>query len=266
MNKERVRRIISYSKKNSLTIASLVKKIYAYAGLDGESEILNTIQIAREVFNKKGFLVLEIPFIDDEIGALSYRGEGLGYVVINTSLPKVNVHFALAHELYHVFFGIHDFTSKVEFSDDYYEQEEEYAANLFAGIILMPEISFIRMYTKYIQESNNDILDTIIKLISYYQAPYTSVLIRCFELGLFDIEKASDSIFQVSKELIRQKLEDLWIDTTIMDPSLKNDYSHLLKLIDRFGKECVDDELINQRTLDMVIENIQTLYSKIGRK
>ena len=44
-----------------------------------------------------------MPFADDEIGALCYRGDGLGYVVVNTSLPRVNVNFAIAHEIYHVF-------------------------------------------------------------------------------------------------------------------------------------------------------------------
>lgn len=34
-------------------------------------------------FRKKGFLVFQMPFADDEIGALSYRGDGIGYVVIN---------------------------------------------------------------------------------------------------------------------------------------------------------------------------------------
>lgn len=73
-------------------------------------------------------------FADDEIGALCYKGDGLGYVVINTSLPKVNTNFAISHEIYHVFWGENEFVSKVEFSDDhYYEHEEEYAANLLLG-------------------------------------------------------------------------------------------------------------------------------------
>ncbi len=46
-----------------------------------------------------------MPFNDKEIGALSYKGDGLGYVVINTSLPRVNSNFAIAHEIYHVFFS-----------------------------------------------------------------------------------------------------------------------------------------------------------------
>ncbi len=51
-------------------------------------DLLNILQIVRSPFQKKGFLILEMPFADDEIGALCYKGDGLGYVVINTSLPS----------------------------------------------------------------------------------------------------------------------------------------------------------------------------------
>ena len=143
MNVERLRKIISYSESDREEIDSKVKRFCSFAGIEYDSDLLNILQIVRSSFQKKGYLVFEIPFADDEIGALCYRGDGLGYVVLNTSLPKVNVNFAIAHEIYHVFFGSEEFVSKVEFVDDhYYEHEGEYAANLFAGMLLMPEVSF----------------------------------------------------------------------------------------------------------------------------
>ena len=87
--------------------------------------------------------------------------------------------------LYHVFYQKSDFRTKVEFSNNhYYEHEEEFAANLFAGMLLMPEASFRFMYTKFKDESKNDEKDTVIRLMNYYQVPYMAVLIRCYELGL----------------------------------------------------------------------------------
>ena len=97
----------------------------------------------------------------------------------------MNTNFAIAHEIYHVFWGENEFVSKVEFSDDhYYEHEEEYAANLFAGMLLMPEISFRRMYLKFKEESDSNEVDTIIRLMAYYEVPFMAVLIRCLELRL----------------------------------------------------------------------------------
>ena len=176
MNIERLRKIIAYSDKNHDEIYSMIKRFCSFAGIEYDSDLLNVLQIVRSSFQKKGFLVLEIPFADDEIGALCYKGDGLGYVVINTSLPKVNTNFAIAHEIYHVFWGENEFVSKVEFSDDhYYEHEEEYAANLFAGMLLMPEISFRRMYLKFKEESDSNEVDTIIRLMAYYEVPFMAV-------------------------------------------------------------------------------------------
>lgn len=64
---------------------------------------------------------MEIPFADKEIGALCYKGDALGYIVLNTSLPKVNVNFAICHELYHVFYQESEISSKAEFANNYYE-------------------------------------------------------------------------------------------------------------------------------------------------
>ena len=166
MNVELLRKIIAYSDKNREEIYSMVKRFCAFAGIEYDSDLLNVLQIVRSSFQKRGYFVFEMPFADDEIGALCYRGDGLGYVVVNTSLPRVNVNFAIAHEIYHVFFGESKFVSKVEFADDhYYEHEEEYAANLFAGMLLMPEVSFRRMYSKFKDESCGNEVDTIIRLM-----------------------------------------------------------------------------------------------------
>ncbi|MBR1478230.1 MAG: ImmA/IrrE family metallo-endopeptidase [Lachnospiraceae bacterium] len=185
MKIDRLRTIIAYSDKNREEIDSMVKRFCSFAGIEYDSDLLNILQIVRSSFQKKGYLVFELPFADDEIGALCYKGDGLGYVVLNTSLPRVNVNFAIAHEIYHVFYGSDEFVSKVEFADDhYYEHEEEYAANLFAGMLLMPEVSFRRMFSIFKEESDGDVSETIVRLMSYYQVPYMAVLIRSLELEL----------------------------------------------------------------------------------
>jgi hypothetical protein len=34
-------------------------------------------------------------------------------------------------------------------------------------------------------------------------------------------------------------------------------------LVERFGKECIQDSYLNERTLKKVMKNMQTLYSEI---
>lgn len=135
MNIERFRKIIAYSDASREDMEAKVKNFYSFAGMSSDKEVLNIMQIVRPSFQKKGYLVFEIPFADKEIGALCYKGDALGYIVLNTSLPKVNVNFAICHELYHVFYQESEFSPKAEFANNYYEHEEEFAANLFAGML-----------------------------------------------------------------------------------------------------------------------------------
>ncbi|MDO4265507.1 MAG: ImmA/IrrE family metallo-endopeptidase [Eubacteriales bacterium] len=267
MNIERLRKIIAYSAKNQEDIASLVKKFCSVSEIEYDSNLLNILQIARSAFEQKGFLVLEIPFADDEIGAVCYKGDGLSYVVLNTSLPKVNINFAIAHEIYHVYFQRREFVSKVEFSDDhYYEHEEEYAANLFAGMLLMPEISFRRMYAKFREESAGDKLNTIIRLMSYYQVPYMAALIRCIELGLWASNTLTEQFLNVGRAQIKEKLNELWLDESIMEPTNRDDYSRLEMIVERVGREYIQDAYINERTLEKVLLYMREIYGKINKR
>lgn len=264
MNIERLRTIIAYSDKNREENYSMVKRFCSFARIEYDSDLLNILQIVRSSFQKKGYLVFEMPFADNEIGALCYKGDGLGYVVLNTSLPRVNVNFAIAHEIYHVFYGSDEFVSKVEFVDDhYYEHEEEYAANLFAGMLLMPENSFRRMFFKFKEESCGDEAETIIRLMSYYQVPYMAVLIRSLELELIARNEVREDSFNIERDLIKQKLTDLWLDESIMEPSGKDDYVHIESLVTGFGKEFAQDGYINERTVRKALKNMRELYAKI---
>jgi len=222
------------------------------------------LQIVRSSFQKKRYLVFEMPFADDEIGALCYRGDSLGYVVLNTSLPRVNVNFAIAHEIYHVFFGSEEFVSKVEFFDDhYYEHEGEYAANLFAGMLLMPEVGFRRMYSKFKDESDRNEIGAIVRLMSYYQVPYMAVLIRCLELGLIAGNAKLDELFNIDRDQVKHRLTELWLDEDIMEPSLRDDFLNIEALVGRFGREFIEDKYINERTVSKALENMRELYVKI---
>lgn len=264
MNVERLRKIIAYSNNNREEIYFCVKRFCSFAGIEYDSELLNILQIVRSSFKKKGYFVFELPFADDEIGALCYKGDGLGYVAVNTSLPKVNVNFAIAHEIYHVFFGGDEFVSKVEFANEhYYEHEEEYAANLFAGMLLMPEISIRRMYAKFKDDSGENESDTIIRLMSYYQVPYMAVLIRCLELNLLTDNTLPISLFNFDRVQIKKKMAELWLDEDIMEATNRDDYAHIESIVEKMGRDYIEEGYINERTLKKVLHNMRGLYTKI---
>lgn len=264
MKIERLRKIIEYSIANRADIESKVKNFYSFTGISSDKDVLNILQIVRQIFRRKGFLVLEIPFADSEIGALCYKGDALGYILINTSLPKVNVNFAVCHEIYHVFYQENEFKSKAEFANEhYFEHEEEYAANLFAGMLLMPEANFIQMYRLFKDESKGNEQDTIVRLMNYYQVPYMAVLIRCYELDLPGTNGVLEELLDADRESIRNKFIELWLDESILEATKKDDFQHLEADVRRLGNEYIQDAYLNERTLKKVLQNMRTLYSEI---
>jgi len=266
MDINRLRKIIEYSALNGDEIDRSVRRFCAYAGMNRDHDVLNLMQIVRPSFRDKGYLVLEIPFADHEIGAFCYKGDALGYVVINTSLPKVNVNFAVCHEIYHVFFQGNLFGSKIELANDhYYEHEEEFAANLFAGMLLMPETSFRFMYHKFKSESEGNERDTIIRLMNYYQVPYMAALIRSYELGLPDTDSISEELLSVDREEIRARFVELWLDDSILEAARKDDSVRMEAVVRRVGDEYIRDGYLNERTLKKVLQNMRVLCSDIKK-
>lgn len=266
MNIERLRKIIEYSHANRENMEMKLNEFYNFAGMNNCQEMRNIMQIVKVSFFNKGFLVLEIPFADKEIGALCYKGDAIGYIVINTSLPKVNVNFSICHEIYHVFFQKSEFKSKVELvNDHYYEHEDEFSANLFAGMLLMPETSFRFMYNKFLLESHGERLDCIVKLMNYYQAPYMAVFIRCLELELLETT-VSEELINMSYDKIREKFIELWLDESVLDATKKDDYAHIETIVQQLGNEYIRDSYLTERTLKKVLQNMKVLYQNIKEK
>lgn len=267
MDIQRLKKIIVFSMDNRDEIERQVRDFYSFSGMNQGNDVLDIMQIVRPSLEKKGYLVFEMPFADREIGALCYKGEALGYVVLNTSLPKINVNFALCHELYHVFYPKHNDKTKVEFANDrYYEHEEEFSANVFAGILLMPKENFSVMYTKFLAQTGENLKATLVCLMNYYQVPYMAVLIRCLELGLLEEGEILQELLEVSTDEIRKYLAELWLDERILDASRRDDFVHMETLVKRIGAEYIKDHYLNERTLTKVLQNMKQLYEQIREK
>lgn len=263
MNIDRFKKIVEYCQTNSQDIEYKIRNFYSAMNIYSDTGVRDVLLSVREAFLRRGFIFFEMPFADDEIGALCYKGDGLGYVVINSSIPKVNSNFAVAHEIYHVFFQESKFESKIEFANDhYYEREDEFSANAFAGYLLMPENGFREMFEKFKSESK-EIFDVICKLMNYYQTPYMATLIRCCELRLIEMKDMSGELMFAGKDCIADKFSELWLDVKILEPSHRDDLANVEGLVKQVGKGFVAEEYINQRTLDMVLANMDTLGRQI---
>lgn len=127
----------------------------------------------------------------------------------------------------------------------------------------MPESSFRQMYRVFLEQSDNDELSTIIRLMNYYQVPYMAALIRCYELELTQKWTQTQQLIALDKETIKEKLESLWLDSTILDASNKDDYNALEKWVQLVGAQFQQDGYLNERTLYQAVLNMRSLYKEI---
>ena len=104
MKFEKFQSIVKFNCKQQEYIADKVRDFYFKMGVNYEKDLLNIMMIVRPVFRKKDYIVLEMPFKDEEIGAICYKRDSIGYMILNSALSKVNENFALAHEIFHVFY------------------------------------------------------------------------------------------------------------------------------------------------------------------
>lgn len=267
MDFKKFRKIISNNKKNKDLVNRKLKEFYNEANMENEDDLLDIMQISRAVISKNGYLLAEIPFKDIEIGAICFSGDGSKYVLLNSSLPRVNVNFSLCHEIYHILYQYHSFKESAELymNENYYDHEEEMIANHFASCLMMPESKFIKMFNKFEQESeeSKSEIQTIVKLMNYFTAPYMAVLIRCYELELLKDGGSLKKLLNTTGEQISVEFDMLWLNTELLKGSKNDDFEKLLALVNKKGEYLVSRELMRKTELERIKNNMRKLYQEI---
>lgn len=267
MRFDKFQTIVKFNNENQENIASRVRDFYFKMGMNYEKDLLNIMTVVRPVLRKKDYLVLEIPFQDREIGAICYKGDGSGYMILNSGLAKVNENFALAHEIFHIFYQDKLLGRKIELymSEHYLEDREEMNANLFAGILLMPTPSFREMFQKFTTEQSEGDSDITIfcKLMSYFEVPYMAALIRAYELELLPDGNKLEALLKADTAALQQEFFRLWLDDAILYPTRRDDYNRLRELIETVGNQYAEEEILNQSTVDKILRNISAIYEEI---
>lgn len=263
--------IINHNIDNKEEIMTCVDRFYGLLGMDTGSEILNLTQVIGSLFLNNGFVAIQLPMKDKEIGALCFKGSyGKGYIFLNSSLPQYNVNFALCHEACHVCVNkdIDRNTAELYLDATYLDNKSERLANQFAGVIMMPERNFRRMYEKFISEIDQDRDATakvvvICKLMNYFKAPYMAVLIRLRELGLINKSDELISLLKVTPDDVQEIYGQYWLDTDALAPTFRDDYPRLKELVTAVGKDNLDKEIMYESDFIETINNLDELYQQI---
>ena len=73
----------------------------------------------------------------------------------------------------------------------------------------------------------------------------------------------TSDLLLTDKESVSDKFIELWLDFSILEPSLRDDTAHLETLVQQIGEKYVKENYINQRSLDLAFTNIKTLCRQI---
>ena len=267
MKFSKFQKIVEFNRRNQEDIAGKVGDFYHKIGMNYEKDLLNIMMIVRPLFNKKNYIVIEMPFKDKEIGAFCYKGEGYGYTILNSSLPKVNTNFALAHEIFHVFYQDKLLGKKIELymNEHYSEYSEEMLANLFAGILLMPTPSFRELYRKFEDElrEQDSAVTIFCKLMSYFEVPYMAAVIRAYELEMISDGDLLKELLEVDTERIEQEFSRLWLDEAILKSTGRDDYERLEALVEEIGEKYIKEELLDRNAVTKILQNIRCIYNEV---
>lgn len=179
-------------------------------------------------FIQANTLFLQTPLTDTSLGGFLIDYGHIVCCYLNTRQPRVNQHFILFHEIYHLLKGIDSneahFVSTEQSGD---VSLDERKADYFASLLLMPEKE-MRNFFAVIKEEKIQI--QIFKAMNQFKAPFKSVLIRLLELNILLTEELFTTLFDESLDFSLLFAES-GLDAFIVEPSYVLNIPDLEKVI-----------------------------------
>ena len=150
--------------------------------------------------------------------------------------------------------------------EHYYEHVEEMNANLFAGMLLMPEITFSSMFQRFQREMTEEDseLSIVVKLMNYYEAPYMAVLIRCYELQLLQDGATLQMLIEADGSCIEKEFERMWLNEELLRPTGRDDFPKLKEMVIKTGEEYREEGIVSEKKLQKVLQKMTKIYKEIG--
>ena len=213
-------------------IQDKVKMCY-YQDLKESDEMLNIDYIRDMIRLNSDAYFFEFPIKVNEIGALACSYKGRHYIILNTSLTRGEKNFHLVHDYYHI---AHEHSNQLaELYCEYIHKGDLYqnpimkthndvierSASYYATLVLLPEVGVKKIYDRNAKIFNNNLLPIVCSIMSYYEAPFTMVVLRLFELEIVT-EVEFEKIINLSKNEIQKIFKNYGIDSHVIQASTEN--------------------------------------------
>lgn len=244
-----------------------------------EQDVLRTVQkfndcfnwsgdipkLIKEVGESLGILVIELPIKNQKFGAQVLKTPYSCYLILNSLQPRNKMYFSFCHEIYHVLEGSNNYLNEfreVCLNEAYETDKEEYKANCFAAQLLMPKEKFEKMYRLY-SGKEKDNLTVVLKLMNYFNAPYTAILIRLTELRLLPEGSNLEKLLNLDINSIEEELKRRWLSKECVMATSQDDSDRMIYQMEKASKALVLDGLLSQYSANKIIERTKILLDEV---
>ncbi len=155
---------------------------------------------------------------ESSISGMAVKTGNHRFMMVNSDHSIGRQNFTICHELYHLFVQ-DDFvseTSKTGLFDK--KDKNEYAADLFAIYLMLPEDKIYAEIPEHEFEEKNISLQTIFKLEQHFQCSHKALIYRLLILGIID-KTRYEELKQIN---VIQKAEELGFDNSLYKKGNEN--------------------------------------------
>ena len=276
MDKSRLLQILQYNRKHQDDTFRVCQEFYHCLGKDNPVVIPEVQIFVEYVLESNHTCFVHIPLKSKEIGAFHACINQVNYVVLNTAKSRANNNFALMHELYHLLFQKDESQYNYDvYLNNYSDDENEMAANAFAASMLMPREDFKKTAQIFLDRvvdipTSHPYMPyhgVVYGLMRYFATTYMAVVIRCFELKIFN--ECDDGLVEYLLDNNDYKMQEdvfehLSIETHIMKPSYEDDFEKkLYKKAEESGRKLVEQGLITEEDLIYRLKELRATYERL---
>lgn len=135
---------------------------------------------------KLNILTLYRPLSPDFSG-MCLKRDDKKFILVNSNHARGRQHFTIAHELFHLFiqkeFKVH------RCNPGFLKEPQEVDADIFASLLLMPEMGVKKMIPEKELLANEVSIETLLKLEHYFSVSRSAMLVRLKSLSLITKER-----------------------------------------------------------------------------
>jgi len=259
---------IQYERANQGAMEHRLMQYFLAINSYRSSDPNHTMHLVRSALHNKHRFLLQMPLSNLEVDFLCFHGDNNQYTIINSAKPRINEYAFLCRAFCYTLKLAADgqlSNARPFFGSQTYTYPENMKNAAFANMLLLPAPLFQTMFHQFRseQQPEDSILSVLVRLMNYFKAPYHAVLTRCYSLGLLDDGSVLEHLLQVDSSLIAKEFQRLWLDESLLRPTMQDDFSHFEQYVKAAGEQYVEEEYLKLRTLNLALSNMKASYLSI---